>query len=85
MSKSRQGSVSGWVVEEPSPELLAVMDEENQRLLGRLRNDSLRQIAIWRMQGESTEEIAMRLEITVRNVGRKLKLIREEWTGKNLS
>ena len=83
-SGSHPAGLDAWVGEEPTPELLAVMDEEYQRLLGRLRNDGLRQIAIWRMQGDSTEEIAQRLDMTVRSVGRKLKLIRDEWSGESL-
>jgi DNA-directed RNA polymerase specialized sigma24 family protein len=64
----------------PTPDLLVSMDEEYQRLLGLLRNDTLRQIAIWRMEGYSNDEIANRLQCTTRSVERKLKLIREKWS-----
>jgi DNA-directed RNA polymerase specialized sigma24 family protein len=77
------GSVQGFeavLSADPTPELLASMDEEYQRLLALLRNDTLRQIAIWRMEGYSNEEIAGRLRCTTRSVERKLKLIREKWT-----
>ncbi len=56
------------------------MEEEYQRLLRMLRNDSMRQIAVWRMEGESNEEIAQRLGTTVRSVERKLNRIREKWS-----
>ncbi len=69
-----------WVGDDPTPELLTAMDEEYQRLLGSLRNDTLRQIAMWRMEGESNEEIAQRLGTTVRSVERKLNRIREKWS-----
>lgn len=69
-----------WVGDDPTPELLATTEEEYQRLLGLLRHDTLRQIAVWRMEGESNEEIAQRLGTTVRSVERKLNRIREKWS-----
>jgi RNA polymerase sigma factor (sigma-70 family) len=65
---------------DPTPEMLASMDEEYQRLLDLLRNDELRSIAVWRMEGYSNDEIAQRLGRTTRSVERKLKLIREKWS-----
>ena len=64
---------------EPTPEMLAVLNEQHQRLLGLLANDSLRRIATWRMQGETNEDIAAKLKLSVRSVERKLNLIRESW------
>jgi hypothetical protein len=45
-----------------------------------LRDDSLRQVARWRMARHSVKEIAAALGITPRAVERKLQLIREHWT-----
>jgi RNA polymerase sigma factor (sigma-70 family) len=64
---------------EPSAELLQSMDEEFQRLLRLLRNDSLRQVALLRLEGDSNEDIADRLGVTQRAVERKFQLIRETW------
>ena len=63
----------------PTPEFLASMDEEHRRLLSLLRNDQLRRVAVLKVQGWSSEEIAADLGISGRSVMRKLKLIRERW------
>ena len=64
---------------EPTPEFLCQMAEEHQRLLDRLEEPALRQIATWKMEGYSTQEIATRLGITTRSVERKAQRIRECW------
>jgi RNA polymerase sigma factor (sigma-70 family) len=65
---------------EPTPEFLAMLDEEHQRLLALLKDDQLRSIAIWRIEGYTVEEIADRLEIATRSVKRRLALIRKTWS-----
>ena len=64
----------------PTPEFLTLMAEQHQRLLERLRDDRLRQIALWRMEGYKNTEIAEKLGISIRAIERKLGLIRSEWT-----
>ena len=64
---------------EPTPVMLAALNEQHQRLLGILANETLRRIATWRMQGETNEDIAAKLKLSVRSVDRKLHLIRECW------
>ena len=51
----------------------------NARLLGKLRDETLRQVALWRLEGFTTEEIADHLQCSVRSVARKLELIRRTW------
>ncbi len=63
-----------------SPEFLAAVDDEHQYLLGLLRDDSLRELCQFRMQGYSNDEIASRMGITTRSVERKLQLIRDKWS-----
>jgi DNA-directed RNA polymerase specialized sigma24 family protein len=63
----------------PDPEFVAVLDEQLSKLMGRLRDDSLRSVAVWRMEGESNAEIAAKLGLGERSVERKLQLIRERW------
>ena len=53
--------------------------DETARLLDRLGDDSLRQIALWRMEGYTSDEIAGRLGCARRTVARRLDLIREIW------
>ena len=62
-----------------TPEKLAIFNEECQRLLGMLRDDTLRTVAICRLEGFSNEEIAEKLRISSRSVERKLNLIRSSW------
>jgi DNA-directed RNA polymerase specialized sigma24 family protein len=64
---------------EPSPELAAQMTEEYERLLRLLGDDQLRQVAVWRMEGQTIEEIAERAGCAPRSVKRKLQLIRDLW------
>lgn len=71
----------GFLEEEPTPEFLAIIEEENERLLAMLRDDTQRDIARLRMAGHSNEEIADTIGISLRSVVRKLNLIREIWSG----
>lgn len=64
---------------EPSPELAAEVADECRRLLAALGDPELEQIALWRMEGHSVEEIARLLGYAPRSVKRKLQLIRELW------
>jgi len=65
--------------ETPSAELLLELDGEWQRLLSLLRDDTLRRIALWRIEGYSILEISTKLRVLPRTVGRKLSLIRCTW------
>ena len=63
----------------PTPELAAQMTEECRRLLDGLGEDTLRSVALWKMEGYSNEEIAQRLDCGLRSVSRKLLVIRAIW------
>ncbi|MGP0064556.1 MAG: ECF-type sigma factor [Isosphaeraceae bacterium] len=65
---------------EPTPELAAMIAEEFRRLLERLGDDQLRRIALERMEGYTSDEIAERLGCARRTVARRLDLIRQLWT-----
>ena len=67
------------VSSEPSPEMALQLTEEYHRLLRRLGDDKLRQVAIWRMEGYSVEEIAERAGCAPRSVKRRLQVIRSLW------
>jgi DNA-directed RNA polymerase specialized sigma24 family protein len=66
---------------EPNPDVAAMVAEETRLLLERLGNSQLQAIALWRMEGYTIDEIAVRLGCTRRTVARKLELIREAWKG----
>lgn len=65
---------------EPTAELLAILEEQHRRLLGMLRDDGLRQIAVLRIEGYTVAEIADTLGVSVRSIERKLRLIRNAWS-----
>ena len=64
---------------EPTPELAAVIAEDFRRLLDLLGDDELRQIALWKLEGHSNEDIAAKAHRSLPTVERRLKLIREKW------
>ena len=64
---------------DPSPEFAAIVAEEFARLLDSLGEESLRQVALWKMDGYTVEEIADRLGCARRTVARRLDLIRKTW------
>lgn len=77
-----QGSMAGLeriAGEGPSPEFAAMMAEECQRLLDALDDDSLRQVALSRMEGYTNDEIADQLGCARRTIARRLDLIRKTW------
>lgn len=70
-------SLDDVVGESPSPVFAAILAEEYRRLLNSLTDDTLRQIAVRKMEGFSHEQIAEQLDCSTRTVVRKLRLIRK--------
>lgn len=60
----------------PGPEAAAEQAEAINRLLGRLADPLLREVATLRLQGFDVTEIAIHLQCTPRTVERKLNRIR---------
>jgi DNA-directed RNA polymerase specialized sigma24 family protein len=78
------GAVSASDVEqllgrEPTPALAAQVAEECRRLLQSLTDPELERIALLKMEGHTTEEIAALLERAPSTVERKLRIIRSHW------
>ena len=63
----------------PTPEFAALVAEEYRRRLAALPEESLRRVAVLKMEGYSNEEIAGRLGLGLRSVVRKLERIRRTW------
>jgi len=63
----------------PGPATLNVWAEGYERLLDRLGDATLRQVAELRVQGYTLEEIAQQLGVALRTVHRKIHLIRKVW------
>jgi len=64
---------------EPTPEEAAATADECRRLLDLLVEPELRQIALWKVEGYTNEEIAVRLDCVPRTVERKVRRIRLLW------
>jgi RNA polymerase sigma factor (sigma-70 family) len=64
---------------QPTPEFAAEFAEEYHRLFEALRDEDLRQIAVWRLEGYTRDEIAARLGCARQTVARRLELIRTLW------
>ncbi len=67
---------------EPTPESVAIIQEQFDELLDALEDSTLRQIALWRMDGLSNAEIAEKLGCVLRTVERKIERIRLIWEQK---
>jgi DNA-directed RNA polymerase specialized sigma24 family protein len=61
---------------EPTPEFAVMVAEEYRRLLDRLGDDVLRKVAVLRIEGFTTDAIAVELGCARRTVARQLALIR---------
>ena len=59
------------------------MADECRRLLGVLRDESLRVVARLRMEGYSNKEVAGQLGCSLRTIARKVELIRRSWLTEN--
>jgi len=68
------------VGDEPTPDFAAQVAEECRLLLDRLGDESLRQVALWKMEGYDNDEIAEMLTCSRRTVARKLNAIRILWS-----
>jgi DNA-directed RNA polymerase specialized sigma24 family protein len=64
---------------DPTPALAAQVVEECQRLLKLLGDETLRSVALWKMEGFTIAEIAARLGCVDQTVKRKLRVIRQLW------
>jgi DNA-directed RNA polymerase specialized sigma24 family protein len=65
---------------EPSPDQATLMEEECRRLLDRLGDDKLRQVALLKVRGHTDQEVAAALGCGLRTVERKLERIRLIWS-----
>jgi RNA polymerase sigma factor (sigma-70 family) len=79
-SQSAHGIVFDQLVgDDPTPEFVVMLEEQQHRLMGLLRDDRLREIARSRIEGYTIAEIADGLAVSTRSVERKLQLIRNAW------
>lgn len=72
-------AVNQIVSREPSPEFAMEVAEQYERMMLSLGDKDLVQLATWKMEGFSNDEIAKKLNRATRTVERKLQLIRKIW------
>jgi DNA-directed RNA polymerase specialized sigma24 family protein len=65
---------------EPAPEVAIQLAEECQQLIEQLNDDSLRRVALWKLEGYNNREIAERMGCVEKTVERKLRSIRQLWS-----
>lgn len=63
----------------PDPQFVAEMADQCKRLLGKLDDEELRQIACWKAEGYSVSEIGEKLDLSPSTIERRLRLIRRCW------
>lgn len=68
----------------PTPAFAAEVADQVKYLLDRLNDDSLTAVATMKMAGATNEEVAKKLECSVRSVKRKLQVIRAIWNDQQL-
>lgn len=78
-SSSMPAGIGAVMGTEPSPELALLVAEECEELLDRLGDDTLRRIALLKLEGHGNEEIAETIGRGVRTVEQKLARIRDKW------
>jgi DNA-directed RNA polymerase specialized sigma24 family protein len=74
-----KAGLEGVLGAEPTPEFAAQVAEECRRLLRALGDAELEAVALLKMEGYTTEEIAAKLGYVPRTIERKLRLIRGLW------
>jgi DNA-directed RNA polymerase specialized sigma24 family protein len=65
--------------DDPSPELAAMAAEDSRRLFDALGDETLRLVALLKLEGHTNEQIAASLDCGLRTVERKVDLIRRAW------
>ncbi len=71
--------VNQLISREPSPEFASEIAEQMQALMTALEDAQLQELAHLKLEGFNNEEIAERLDCSLRTVERKLNLIRKIW------
>jgi DNA-directed RNA polymerase specialized sigma24 family protein len=80
LAATGEAALAEFVGDEPTPDFAVEVAEECGRLLDRLDDDTLRQVAVWKMEGYGNDEIAGKLSCSRRTVARKLDAIRILWS-----
>lgn len=76
-AETGRSAVDDLISREPTPEFTAQLAEQYDRLLNVLGSEELFQLAVWKLEGFTNDEIATKSERSTRTIERKLNLIRK--------
>jgi DNA-directed RNA polymerase specialized sigma24 family protein len=76
---SEEPFVVQLIGKEPDPAFAVEMADCCRQLLSTLKDEQLRAIALWKLEGYTNEEIAVKINCALATVERRLSLIRELW------
>jgi DNA-directed RNA polymerase specialized sigma24 family protein len=79
---SAQPYLVGLISKEPDPAFAVEMMDCCRQLLDALGDRQLKEIALWKLEGYTNEEIGSKLDCALATVERRLVLIREIWWDK---
>lgn len=80
IGRDDDAALAQFVDNEPTPDFAVQVADECRRLLTSLGDETLRQVAVWKMEGYGNDEIAQKLSCSRRTVARKLEAIRLVWS-----
>ncbi|MBT6156243.1 MAG: FHA domain-containing protein [Planctomycetaceae bacterium] len=66
--------------DDPTAEYIAMMAEETSNYLSLLEDENMQQIALWKLEGYTNQEIAEMMSLNVRTIERRLQAIRQCWS-----
>ena len=78
-SDEAQLGIDQIVGNEPTFEFAGKVTQQCEELLDQLDDETLRNVALWKLEGFTNDEIAGKLDCKTRTVERKLRVIRELW------
>jgi DNA-directed RNA polymerase specialized sigma24 family protein len=81
-SSSGLAGFDGLAGQAPDPEFAVAMADQCRHLLDSLGDETLRRVALLKLENYTNQEIAVRLGCASRTVANKLKLIRLRWERK---
>ena len=76
----REFSGESFLRGEPGPDMACEMTDQLEQLLDQLEDETLRTLALGKLEGYSNQELADRIGKSLPTVERKLRLIRAAWS-----
>ena len=81
INSSQMPGLNQAACHEATPAFAAEVSQQLRYLLAGLSDDAQRQIVVGKLEGRTNEELAKKLDISLRTVERKLSIVRDKWSG----